>query len=89
MALGPAMARGGATLGCCWLGTAVSWASNVEGQGQRSPPNDKGVSASRSTIWHRVLHVTGGDRGQRHGLFARQGMCQCCKGLVLVCFPPL
>ena len=31
-------------LGCRWLGTAVSGASSVEGQGQRSPPNDGGGS---------------------------------------------
>lgn len=88
VALGAAMARGGATLGRCWLGTAVRWARGVEGQGQHSPPVTGGVSAPCSTIWHRVVHVTGGDCGQHCGFFAHQGMCQCCKGLLLVCFPP-
>lgn len=71
MAFGPVMARGGVTLRGHWLGTAIPWAS-VEGQGQRSPPNDWGVSASCFAIW---LHVTRGDCGRCRSLVSHGGMC--------------
>lgn len=72
MAFGPVMAASGATLGCRWLGTAVS-GSLVWGDRVNVTPHAMGgggVSASCSTIWH---HTTGGDHDQCHGLLCSLG----------------
>lgn len=51
MALGPAMAQGGATLGCCQLGTAA-WRDKVS----HSPLNDGGGGVGCLSIL--LCHVT-------------------------------